>query len=476
MGSRPLRAEYVHYTGVRLAGAASLAVAASVPQADRDYAPPTWHCPTCHAECKRHSVSIRRVKDVCLDGPLTLEIRVGSYRCTACRKFFRPGLPFAGRGRRYSHRAIRKATVGVQEDKATYTGLPHRLERDFNVSPSVSTGWLWFQEFAAGIDVGEYFAWAAGRFSGQLSVDSVQDKDCHVWFATDPLNRDLILGYHRAEHADSESLTVFLTTLRDNYGVRPQLFTCDGAAVFDSVPQEVWPGVPLQLCHFHVLYRLSYMHLRNSLRARVNRLRPKKVNQPSGRQTPEVERARERYRKKKRAWTRLFRKRRLFLKSLASLAKPKSVEAKEAHFLEVVCRRYKALRRFRQFILDLYALMDSKDAQAAELLRQAFVAKWSRYGRKDEGIVFTVKRFSDDAWFAKLFAFAAWENAQRTTNSTERANRWLRKRQKSHYRIRKGHTITAMLNADLAYRRHRLPPSDPPNRLRLKSADSRLSA
>ena len=394
-------------------------MATAGPQTDHDFAPPTWHCPTCHAECKRHSVSIRRVKDVCLDGPLTLEIRVGSYRCAACRKFFRPELPFAGRGRRYSHRAIRKATVGVQEDKATYTGLPHRLERDFFIRPSVSTGWLWFQEFAAGIDVGEYFAWAAGQFSGQLSVDSIQDKDHHVWFATDPLNRDLILGYHRAEHADSASLAAFLAMLRDKYGVRPELFTCDGAAVFDSTPQDVWPGVPVQLCHFHVLYRLGYMHLRHSLKARIDRLRPAKVKQPSGRQTPEVAEAREKYRKKHKAWVKLHRKRRLFFKSLASLAKPKSMEAKEARYLEVVCKHYKALRRFRQFILDLYALMDSKDAAAAELLRQAFLAKWGKYARKDEGIIFTLKRFADDAWFAKLFVFTRWVNGHRTTNSTE---------------------------------------------------------
>ena len=175
--------------------------------------------------------------------------------------------------------------------------------------------------------------------------------------------------------------------------------------------------------------------------------------------------ARERYRKKHKAWVRLHRKRRLFFKSLASLAKPKSVEAEEARFLEVVCKRYKGLRRFRAFVLDFYAIMDCKDRAAAELLRCAFVAKWSKYGRKDEGIIFVVKRFSDDAWFAKLFPFTAFENGHRTTNSTERANRWFRKRQKSHYRLRTEHTIRRMLHADLIYRRQRTDPNEPPVRL-----------
>src|SRR5205814_1027229 len=134
-----------------------------------------------------------------------------------------------------------------QQDKATYLSLPNRLGRDFNVSPVVSTGWKWFREFAGAIDVADYLKWACSRFSGQLSVDSVVDGGVHMWFATDPLNHDLILAYHRAEHAGCASLAAFLATLRDQYGIRPQLFTCDGAAVFDSTPQEVWPGVPVQL-------------------------------------------------------------------------------------------------------------------------------------------------------------------------------------------------------------------------------------
>ena len=408
------------------------------------------------------------MRDISLDGPVAIQVRVGNYRCNGCRKFFKPEVPFAAKGKRYTDRAVRKATVAVQEDKTTYTALPNRLSRDFSIGPSKSSGWRWFQEFAEGIDAEEYLKWACSRFSGQISVDSMVDGGMRLWFATDPLNKDLILGYSRVESDNSETLTAFLTTLRDKYGVRPQLFTCDGAAVFDSTPEAVWPGVPVQLCHFHVLYRLGYMHLRHSLKTRIDRLRPATVKQPSGRQTLEVAEAREKYRKKHKAWVRLHRKRRLFFKSLASLAKPKSMEAKEARYLEVVCKRFEALRRFRQFILDLYNLMDSKDAAAAELLRQAFLAKWSKYARKDEAIIFTLKHFADDAWFGKLFPFAAFENGHRTTNSTERANRWFRKRQKSHYRVRTEPTIRRMLTADLIYRRQRTDPNKPPMRLKTK--------
>src|SRR5947209_177477 len=100
-----------------------------------DYAPPVCACPTCGAECKRHSTYPRRIKDIGLDGPTLLHVTVGNYRCAACRRFFKPVLPFAGKGKRYTTRAVRKATVSVQEDKTTFTGLSHRLQRDFSIRP-----------------------------------------------------------------------------------------------------------------------------------------------------------------------------------------------------------------------------------------------------------------------------------------------------------------------------------------------------
>src|SRR5439155_24647139 len=131
---------------------------------------------------------------------------------------------------------------------------------------------------------------------------------------------------------------------------------------------------------------------------------------------------------------------------------------------------------FRQLVLDFYGILDSKDAAAAGLLRRAFLTKWAVVGEADKNIGHVLKRFADDCWFARLFAFTAFENGHRTTNSTERANRWFRKRQKSHYRIRKGHTIEGMLKADLAYRRQRTPEATPPNRLKERPVNLQQSA
>jgi hypothetical protein len=420
--------------------------------ASADFAPPVRACPTCGAECKRHSTYTRRIKDVSLDGPVTLQIPVGRYRCPNCRKFHQPDLPFAGARKRYTDRAVRKATVAVQEDKTTYTALPHRLARDFAIRPAKSTGWAWFQDFAGRIDVGEYLRWACGRFSGQLSVDSVQDGEMQMWFATDPLNRDLILGYHRAERADGESLAAFLTALRDDFGIVPALIVTDDAQVFLNTPQRVWPEAHLQLCHFHAIKRLNYHSLRHSLRERFKRCQPTKGADRQARQE----------------WADAHRKRRLFFK------RPDA--AGEDEQMAGWCERWPALRVFRTFIRDFYSLMSCRDAAEAELLRRLFVARWTPAASQDGHLARVVDYFRDGRWFARLFAFADFENASRTTNSTERANRWFRKRQKTHYRNRTEPTIRNMLHADLIYRRERTDPAEPPVRLRPKLAPLAESA
>lgn len=423
-----------------------------------------------------------------MDGPTVHTVPIGNYRCVTCCRFFKPELPFAGKGKRYTTRAVRKATVAVQEDKTTYTALPQRLNRDFSIRPSKSSGWCWFQEFAGQIDIQDYLRWACGRFSGQLSVDSVKDGDMQMWFATDPLNKDLILGYHRDEHANAETLTKFLTILRDEYDIQPKLFTCDDATVFDNTPQKIWPDVPAQLCHFHVIKNLNYTHLRHSLTSRLNQckpVKPPKEPRPDGKPLPKNSRgyasaafveAVLRWKQEQEVWGEMHKKRRLFFKTENNLRKPESLKRNEAELLKGWCERYPALGVFRRFILDFYGLLSCKDAASAELLRQAFLTRWEEEAKTDAHFAHALKLFADDKWFARLFPFTAFENAHRTTNSTERANRWFRKRQKTHYRNRKEHTIKNMLHADLIYRRERTPTKKPPNRLIEKKVSGQRSA
>jgi hypothetical protein len=340
---------------------------------------------------------------------------------------------------------------------------------------------------AGQIDVEDYLRWACSRFSGQVSVDSITDGDMQMWFATDPLNRDLILGYYRDEHANVETLTKFLTILRDKYGLQPKLFTCDDANVFDYTPQKVW-DVPVQVCHFHVIKSLNYKYLRHSLTERMKRykpVKPPKSQRPDGKpphpksrgyMTAAYVEARVKYDQEQEVWGEMHKKRRLFFKTEKNLRKPESIEREEADLVTKWCERYPAVGTFRQFILDFYGLMNCKDSASAELLRRAFLARWEEEAKSDSQIAYVLKQFADDRWFGRLFPFTAFENGHRTTNSTERANRWFRKRQKTHYRNRKEHTIKNMLHADLIYRRERTPTGEPPAFLKEKRSGMQNSA
>jgi len=175
------------------------------------------------------------------------------------------------------------------------------------------------------------------------------------------------------------------------------------------------------------------------------------------------------YQRDQEAWVEMHRKRRLFFKSLRSLDRPDSRERREAEYVAECCERHPELAEVRRFVLDFYAIMDCKDAAMAEMLKRSFVRQWAGPAQRDRNFAHVVGLFKNKTWFARLFPFTAFENASRTTNSTERANRWFRKRQKTHYRNRKEHTIRNMLHADLIYRRDRLPPDVPPVSLRRKT-------
>ena len=129
-----------------------------------NFAPPEHNCPTCGALSKRHSVRDRRVKDINLDRRTVIKIRVGVYRCQPCQKFFSFQPPFVEKWKHYGKRAMEKARVAVSEDKTTFWGLKRRLERDFHISPAVSTAYSWFHDAADQIDLArDYEPWAAAE-------------------------------------------------------------------------------------------------------------------------------------------------------------------------------------------------------------------------------------------------------------------------------------------------------------------------
>lgn len=154
------------------------------------------------------------------------------------------------KGKHYSCRAIEKGRQAVVEDRTTFSGLGRRLERDFNISPSFSTGYRWFHEAADQIDLSrDYEPWAVDGFSGYLAVDELYDGFC-VLVATDPVN-DKTISVQLCKSATDKKLRRFLTHVK-GLGIFPKVIITDGSTLYNRIPQQVWPEIRHQLCIFHL--------------------------------------------------------------------------------------------------------------------------------------------------------------------------------------------------------------------------------
>ena len=76
----------------------------------------------------------------------------------------------------------------------------------------------------------------------------------------------------------------------------------------------------------------------------------------------------------------------------------------------------------------------------------------------------TLKRLGDDELFEKLTRYLDYDNAEKTSNHVERANREYRKHQKGHYRFRSVRSLCSLLDLLLV---RKAPPAEP-QRLRRK--------
>jgi hypothetical protein len=404
-----------------------------------EVAPPTADCPVCRTCCKRHSIATRRVRDVSLDGCRVIELRVGVYFCMVCQKHFRLQTGLAEKGKHYGKRSLEKSFTAVRDDKTTFTALPNRLVRDFNIHPSKSTCHRWFHERADLIDFEkEYEPQAVKSFSGALAIDEVYDKEFCLFFATDPLNNRPV-SFHLCTAGNTEESKKFLLHLK-SIGINPEVLIVDGSNLYVSTPQEVWPNVKIQLCVFHSI-RNCQEDILDGIRAYYRSI-SKKAQWSFDFETPEwwaksVER-KARQRKLLRAYRYAFTTRR------------ENLSSEQARVLDELCQNHDALRVFRQFEDDLLSLFDRN--QRKEQAREKLTVMITHPDYAGNSYLQSALARLGKGKFEKMITFLDYANLECTTNNVERTNRWFRKRQKTHYRNRKERTIRNMLKVDLAVR------------------------
>lgn len=108
-------------------------------------------CPRCGELSKRHCTSRRRLREVGISAPVTLDVTYSKHYCENCRKFF--SLPMdhlAPKCGRFTHRVRRTAVMLVVAHAMTLDAAALRMRRKYFVNVPATTLHDWVAaEFAA---------------------------------------------------------------------------------------------------------------------------------------------------------------------------------------------------------------------------------------------------------------------------------------------------------------------------------------
>jgi hypothetical protein len=286
----------------------------------------------------------------------------------------------------------------------------------------------------------EHLDWALENFSGYIAIDELYDGPFCVLSLVDNHTykriRYQVLD-HDPTHDDIRSfLKAFQRTLLQR-NLTLEGITTDGSNLYPEPLAEIFPGVPHQLCEFHILKELVKEVLKAvaKVRKQMTAQKPK-----LGRGRPASKAAKRLAKKRKRLDAKisdLFEHRHLFVK--------KVLTASERKTLLRITRGQPLLRKLRELMEEVYRLFDRRCrlATALEKLR-----KLRQRVRRFRSLSQTLKKlFSLN--LEKALTFLDDKLLPSTSNAVERSNRRHRKMQKSVYRVRTLANLSGRLALDL---------------------------
>ncbi len=272
----------------------------------------------------------------------------------------------------------------------------------------------------------EYLDEALADFSGYLAVDEVYDGPFAILSAVDNrrYNRLAFRVLDRdPSHGDIRSFLGQLKAELDKRGLSVHGITTDGSNLYPTPLLELWPGVPHQVCRFHVLRDITkaVLHAVAKVRKELTAKIPKGKRGRPGKK--DRAKARRIARQKKRV-AELFEHRHLFVRRRLTLGRKKQ--------LQRLTRGLPQLRALRQIMEEVYRLFDRRCKSVTALKRLAKlrgrVKRFKRLGK-------TLDQLKSPN-LEKALVFLDDRLLGSTSNAVERANRRFRKAQKSIYSVR----------------------------------------
>jgi hypothetical protein len=271
---------------------------------------------------------------------------------------------------------------------------------------------------------------ALADFSGYLAFDELYDGPFCVLSVVDN-RRYNRLAFCVLDHDPThDDVRAFLKEVRIFLNVRELVVggvTTDGSPLYPKPLKELWPGVPHQVCQFHVLKEIikAVLHALAKLRKDLTGQIPK---QPRGRpckwrptQAKAIARQQQRV-------SDLFTNRHLFVRRRLSAA--------QEELLRRLSRGLRQLRALRAIMDEVYRLFDRR-CKAQTALRK--LAELRLRVRRFKALGKILDKLKSPN-LEKALEFLDDKLLPSTSNAVERSNRRLRKAQRSIYSVRtKGH-------------------------------------
>jgi hypothetical protein len=388
-----------------------------------------------------------------LEGPAQKQTAVvGAYLCPLCppgKRWFRLTVPGFAPKRRYTPATKRTLLSLVRTYNLSFVATADFGRTQLHLYDlHHSTIERWFLEEAADLDYPAHLQQALACFSGQLAVDELYDGHYHVLKVTDPVNNTEITSWLGMGSPDADDIRALFTELREA-GFEPVLVVTDGSTLYPGPLAEIWPDAEHQLCVFHFLQG-ALQTLAKSFW--------------SAYQTMPVPPKRKRGRPKKRGRPRkdgLKRKHQETVRSVRYLVFKRQgqdergrelLTSEETALLHEALSLCPALQVLRRFVCELYQLFGPKTGSAAEAQRQRDAMVKDPAFQNDAAMARVLARLADEGQWQRLIRYHDFDNAQKTSNHVERANREHRRRQRSHYRLRSVRALWALLNLTLTSR------------------------
>jgi hypothetical protein len=248
------------------------------------------------------------------------------------------------------------------------------------------------------------------------------------------------LVYRVLEHDPTQDdIRLFLRDFRAHLQARSlqvRGITTDGSSLYPVPLAELFPGIPHQVCQFHVLKELTQavLHALAKIRKELKAQIPKR---PRGRPSKAQAQASRRARHLEERIRDLFEHRHLFVRNQLTAAQVKT--------LQRLSRGLPHLRTLREIMDEVYRLFDRRCRAATALERLAHLRRRVRRYRWVGRALEKLKTPN----LEKALTFLDDKLLPATSNAVERSNRRYRKAQRSIYSVRTAPHVRQRIALDM---------------------------